>query len=89
MKKLYFCSHDGNLRHVYKSDVLAKQWEENGQLYFATEITYNDDLNIAKIEYQDFYDWIETISNEVGTAEFEQTKAYFQNEYKYTDVTDD
>ena len=89
MKTLYFCSHDGDMRKVYKSELLAKQWEENGQLYFATEITYNEDLNIVKIEYQDFDDWLETVSDEVGTAEFEQAKAYFQNEFKYTEATND
>lgn len=94
MKTLYFCSFDGNPKKVFKSDVLAKKWEEENQtnglhLAFINEVTYNNDLLIQSVNRQDFVDFVESISDEVGTPEFLRVKESLEKEWAFTEVVDD
>lgn len=89
MTTLYFCSHDGNPRKVYKSDELAKQWSEQGNLYFATEVTYNANNQIALVNGEDFDDFVEGCADEKGTNEFNRVKSCLEKDWQFTTLTDD
>lgn len=89
MKKLYFCSIDGNQRKVFKSEDLAKHWEEQGELYFSNEVVFDELNNILKIDNQDFLEYVENCSDEQGTEEFDRVKSCFEKEFAFKDVTDD
>ncbi|WP_314722508.1 hypothetical protein [Haemophilus pittmaniae] len=89
MKTLYFCSHDGNPRKVYKSDALANEWEEQGGLYFVTSVQYDDNNQIVCINDDDLDDFVESIADEKGTPEFERVKSNIVQDFKFTEITDD
>ena len=89
MKALYFCSWDGDLKLVFKSEEKAYAWEaENGNLAFVYEVIYDDDNKIIAVSGQDFIDWIESVSD-VGDMEFSRVKSAIEREWAFTDVTDD
>lgn len=89
MKKLYFCSLDGNQRKIFKSEELAKQWVEQGQLYFSNEVIYDENNKIKKIDGQDFFDFVENTSDVQGSEEFIRVQSHFEKEFKFSNVTDD
>lgn len=94
MKTLYFCSFDGNPRKVFKFPILAKKWEEENQtnglnLAFINEVTYDTALLIRAVNNQDFVDFVESISDEVGTPEFLRVKENLEKEWAFTEVVDD
>lgn len=94
MKTLYFCSFDGNLRKVFKSNVLAKKWEDEnstsrGQLAFVNDVVYDDNFKIISVNSQEFTDFVESISDDVGTEEFFRVKANLEKEWAFIEVTDD
>lgn len=90
MKKLYFCSHDGNPRGVFNNEKSADKWREaNGTLSFVYEVAYNHNNTIISVNDIDFTDWIESISDDVGTSEFERVKADFEEIFKFTVKTED
>lgn len=90
MKTLYFCSYDGSLRKIFKSDVLAENWKsENGSLAFVNDVSFNDKNEIKTVNGQDFNDFVESISDEIGSDEFYRVKSNLESEWAYTLVTDD
>ncbi|MFC1118108.1 hypothetical protein ACFGY2_11605 [Pasteurella multocida] len=65
----------------------AEQWkEQNGQLAFVTEVTYNNKKEIIKVDDQDFDDFVESISDEIGTPEFIRVKKSLMEEWAFTDL---
>lgn len=94
MKTLYFCSFDGNPEKVFKSNFLAKKWKDENttsrmELAFIDEVVYNDNLKIISVNNQEFTDFVESISDEVGTEEFLRVKTIIEQEWAFTELTDD
>lgn len=90
MKTLFFCSHDGNFRAVFKSESKANDWKmKNGSLAFVNEISYDEGNSIVLVGLQDFDDFIESISDEVGSEEFNRVKKSFEEEFKFVEFTND
>lgn len=87
--KLYFCTHDGNLRKVFKSLLKATEWKNKGSLYFVAEVEYDDNRNIIKVDGQSFNDFIESMLDIENLDEFNRVKNYFSTEYRFYFNTDD
>lgn len=92
MTRLFFCSIDGNPRRVFKSEALAKEWQlDNGSiasLAFVNEIVYNENKEIIEIDGWEFIEFLEQFE-EPNTEEFDGTKAYFEERFRFTELTDD
>lgn len=88
--KLYFCSIDGNPRGAFKHEENANKWKEdqNTDLAFVNEVTY-DNKNIVLVDGHEFNSFVESISDEVGTDEFNRVKTVLEKEWAYTEVTND
>lgn len=87
--KLYFCSIDGNQREIFKSEELATEWQaNNGSLAFINEITY-EDKQIISVNGQDFNDFVESISDEIGSEEFLRVKSDLEKDWAFTEKTSD
>lgn len=92
MKTLYFCSHDGNHRRVFKSEEKAEEWKnDNGSLASVADVVYNENNanEIVSVYGQDFIAFVESISDEVGSEEFERVYNSLNEEWAYTESTDD
>ncbi|EGY51313.1 hypothetical protein [Neisseria shayeganii] len=83
MKILYFLSHDGDNYFITKSYKEAVNWQESQELNFATEICYDEDFRITHIDRNEI-DWFaESISDEIGSPQFQEAKEMLNKEYEF------